>query len=156
MKLSLSKALAFGIVLFGLAQPCEATRRGMDLGGADAFDRLPQREHSQILGERLVRAAARGALGEVGKLIERGAYIDFVNAQGNCALQLAIVGGHEQVVRLLLVHDAFLFHKNQAGDTPMRMAENSANPEISRMMRAAVAAQRPVLDFDNPVLDFDN
>jgi hypothetical protein len=76
----------------------------------------------------LTIAAARGHLDIVQALIRAGSAIDLVDKNGNTALYHAVEGLHENVITYLRGLGTDANHRNEAGQSPMTLAEGL--PEI--------------------------
>ena len=58
---------------------------------------------------------------------------------GNTALHDAALGGHREVVQLLLDNNANLNARNKAGETPIMLAVRHSRPEVAELLRDAGA-----------------
>jgi ankyrin repeat protein len=74
----------------------------------------------------LVRAAKRGGIGKVRKLLERGVAVDLSDGYGRTALMEAARHGHLEIVRLLLYHGADRWLRSGSGKTALFYAQDRA------------------------------
>jgi ankyrin repeat protein len=86
-------------------------------------------------GERtpLHAAAYNGHDEMVGFLIDRGAFVNPLDADGNTPLHLAAAAGHDGTVRALLREGADPEIRNQKGKRPIDLTVGS--PEVQRDLR---------------------
>jgi ankyrin repeat protein len=81
------------------------------------------------LNNNLLSAAKAGSFGEIKKLLEAGAEIDYAkNSDGNTALHLAVTIGDEYSVETLLEFNPNLTIKNNAGFTAYDLAVRQCLP----------------------------
>jgi hypothetical protein len=67
-------------------------------------------------------------------LLENGADVDAVDAEGNSALILAVKGGHEGIVRILLAQCADLTAQDRKGKTAAQWAEEKSLERILKLL----------------------
>ena len=106
-------------------------------GGADV------RARSKVGETALMDVAARGDLAAAKLLLERGADVNAVDHRGYTALVLAahFDGDAAELVRLLLAAGADP-RAIAEGETALSLAEKRGETEVTRILRAAAAAQR--------------
>ena len=69
-------------------------------------------------------------------LLERGADVNAVDAQGNSALHGAVDAGHETIAWLLLDQGAKRALRNSAGDTALDIARRRDHGEIVKLLQS--------------------
>ncbi len=102
------------------------------------------RARSKVGETALMDVAARGDLAAAKLLLERGAEVNAVDHRGYTALVLAahFDGDAVELVRLLLAAGADP-HAIAEGQTALSLAERRGETEVTKILRAAAAAQRP-------------
>ena len=70
----------------------------------------------------------------VQRMLEQGACVEAVAADGTTALMLAASGGHLEVARLLLAHNAQVNATNNEGETALHTAVRENKPEIVTLL----------------------
>jgi len=85
------------------------------------------------MGE-LHRAAARGDLGKVRELIERGADVNARDNSGGTPLHWAAGIGRLDVARLLIEHGAYVDARDNYGWTPLHVAAYWGYVEVARLL----------------------
>lgn len=83
--------------------------------------------------------AANGSLPVVAALLEAGAQVDAVDAEGVTALMSASFMGHRDIVKLLLAKGAKTERAAQSGYTALMYASNAGHASIVRALLAAGA-----------------
>jgi ankyrin repeat protein len=83
-------------------------------------------------------ASVRGDLEEVAALLAAGADVNSIGELNNCPIHEAILQGHPSVVALLIQAGADLDVVNDFGDSPRSLAKKVANPDILRLIEAAM------------------
>ena len=86
-----------------------------------------------IIGCCLTRAAGRGYLNVVKKLLDMGLPIDKNSSDGSMPLAQAAKGGHARVVKYLLNHGADVQCK-MSGATPLYLAAKNGHCEVVRIL----------------------
>ena len=87
------------------------------------------------LGGGLRDAAARGDVTSARGYLQEGADVNSRDGAGRTALLRACLGGHAQVVRLLLDFGADPNLADSRGVTPLKVAEAGGEPDITAMLR---------------------
>ena len=82
----------------------------------------------------LARAAKKGDLEKVEKLIAEGADLDATDSRGNSALYLAASKGHADVVEALAQAGADVDIDNSFGSTPLHVASRYGHVEVIRVL----------------------
>ncbi|MCH9650059.1 MAG: ankyrin repeat domain-containing protein [Deltaproteobacteria bacterium] len=82
-------------------------------------------------------AAARSKPFLLQQLAEQANHIDLVDSDGNTALHHSAGWGHVENVRLLLAAGANIHSRNQDGDTPLDIAEDSEKYRAALLLRTA-------------------
>jgi ankyrin repeat protein len=102
------------------------------------------RARSKVGETALMDVAARGDLAAAKLLLARGADVNAVDHRGYTALVLAahFDGDAVELVRLLLAAGADP-HAVAEGETALSLAEKRGETEVTKVLRAAAAAQRP-------------
>lgn len=85
-------------------------------------------------------------------LIEKGATVDAVNSDGDTALHMAALNGHEGVVRFLVGAGAAVDGDNRYGDTALDLAVRQGHEEIVRFL-VSVGALKNFEALHKAVLD---
>lgn len=67
----------------------------------------------------------------VQRMVEQGACVEAVKADGTSALMTAAAEGHLDVVKVLLLHNAKVNATNADGDTPLHFAVRHNHPEVA-------------------------
>ena len=93
----------------------------------------------EILFKPLHRAARRGNLVKVRKLLERGADVNQRAAIHETPLREAARMGHTDAVILLLSNGADAVAADDLGDTPLTLAEENGHAEVAELLREAGA-----------------
>ncbi len=70
----------------------------------------------------------------VQRMLEQGACVEAVSADGTTALMLASSAGHLEVARLLLAHNAQVNAANHDGETALHYAVRDNKPEIVTLL----------------------
>ncbi|MFH1493508.1 MAG: ankyrin repeat domain-containing protein [Pseudomonadota bacterium] len=89
--------------------------------------------------ETMLAAAADGMLGSILNLRDSGISINIEDAEGNTPLMLAAKSGHIGVVRTLYHLDADINHRNHAGMSATKLAQELNQPLILATMKEFVA-----------------
>src|SRR5690349_856222 len=83
---------------------------------------------AQVPDSKLVNAARFGDAKYVEQLLKDGAKVTARDVNGNSALQLAIEGGHNDVVAILVKHDADITVVDKDGNTLLHKAVEANEP----------------------------
>ncbi len=70
----------------------------------------------------------------VQRMVEQGACVEAVDAEGTTALMTAAGAGHLDVVKTLILHNAQVNSVNFTGDTPLHFAVRHNHPEIAAVL----------------------
>jgi ankyrin repeat protein len=100
---------------------------------------LPAAPDSPVSGAALRRAAELGDLPKLQALFDRGVDVNARDADERSALLLAVLNGRNDVVKLLLTHNANVNAADRNGTTPLQAAESTHQPAIAATLRAAGA-----------------
>lgn len=76
----------------------------------------------------------------VQRMVEQGACVEALNADGTSALMTAAGEGHFDVVKMLVLHNAQVNSANNAGDTPLHFAVQHNHPEVASFLLAQGAS----------------
>lgn len=75
------------------------------------------------------------------ELLGRGALVDAATKKGNTALHIASLAGQEEVVKLLIQHNASVNVQSQNGFTPLYMAAQENHDSVVKLLLANGANQ---------------
>ena len=75
------------------------------------------------------------------ELLSRGAIVDAATKKGNTALHIASLAGQEEVVKLLIQHNASVNVQSQNGFTPLYMAAQENHDSVVKLLLANGANQ---------------
>ena len=70
----------------------------------------------------------------VQRMVEQGACVEALNADGTSALMTAAGEGHLDVVKMLVLHNAQVNSSNKEGDTPLHFAVQHNHPEVAAFL----------------------
>lgn len=82
----------------------------------------------------LIKAASKGDIYKVEKLVKTGSKINKSNPEGNTPLHQAAIFGHSNVVELLIKNKASVNRRNVYDQTPLMCAAMSGNVDILELL----------------------
>jgi ankyrin repeat protein len=122
-----------------------AIHRAAGQGDVDGVARMLDEDPRLLLSERyetlLTRAAARGHVGTVRLLLERGLDVDTPDAVGTSALHIAASRGHEELVSLLLTSGADASMVGPMGWTALMNASAHGRAGVVRLLLRSMGAR---------------
>lgn len=92
---------------------------------------------AQLAPEETALLAEWAKLGDalaVQRMVEQGACVEAVSADGTSALMTAAGEGHLEVAKVLLLHNAKVNAANADGDTPLHFAVKHNHPEVAALL----------------------
>lgn len=98
----------------------------------------------------LILSAIGGYIGTVEELVKAEARIDVRDSKGCTALACAVLNRRPRTVALLIANGANVHIQDNQGRTPRDMAREVNDPQILKMLEAAVANPNPVKPKPRP------
>ena len=88
----------------------------------------------------LMRAASKGQLQNVKKLINAGEDVNAANAEGDTPLHYAASNGHKDILKILLQAGAAVNATDNYGETPLHDAASNGHKDILKILLQAGAS----------------